>query len=90
MTRHPFRWDSLILGLFFLTVVGTWAVWKQDLFTTRQLSLTMSGVLIFLGVVGVAATFWKTLPAPAVSPHDPEPAQTTPEGPEDEEALPQP
>lgn len=70
MTRHPLRWDSLIFGLLFLLVVGHWAVWKHDLLSTRELSLTASGVLIFLGVLGVAATLWGARPTP--------PASTTP------------
>ena len=92
MTRHSFRWEGLVFGLFFLSGVGNWAVWKQDLLSPRELGLTASGVLIVLGLLGVAATVWQTrsarrpLPAPT-----PETApDTTPEGPEDEEAHPQP
>lgn len=59
MTRHPFRWSSLVFGLFFLAGVGQWAVWKQDWLTPRELSLASSGVLIGLGLLGVVATFWK-------------------------------
>ena len=92
MTRHSFRWEGLAFGLFFLSAVGNWAVWKQDLMTPRQLGLTASGVLILLGLLGVAATVWqtrpasraRTIPAPETTP------DTTPEGPEDEEAHPQP
>lgn len=80
MTRHPLRWDSLIFGLLFLLVVGHWAVWKQDLLTARELSLTASGVLILLGVIGVAATLWGARPGPP-------PATTVPEGPDDEQAA---
>lgn len=85
MTRHPLRWESLVFGLLFAAVVGNWAVWKQDLLTTRQLSLTASGVLIFLGLVGVAATVWQS----RSSRSRPIPL-TTPEGPDHEEADPQP
>ena len=92
MTRHSFRWEGLAFGLFFLSVVGNWAVWKQDLMSPRQFGLTASGVLIALGLLGVAATVWQTrsatrtrpIPAPESSP------DTTPEGTEDEEAHPQP
>ncbi|MDX6234385.1 MAG: hypothetical protein QOH68_3490 [Nocardioidaceae bacterium] len=94
MTRHSFRWEGLAFGLFFLSAVGNWAVWKQDLLTPRQLGLTASGVLILLGLLGVAATVWQTrtatrarrLPAPDSTETTPD---TTPEGPEDEEAHPQ-
>lgn len=83
MTRHPFRWESLAFGLFFLAAAVNWAVWKQDLLTPRQLSLTASGALIFLGLVGVAATLWQARPAPL-------PTATAPEGePDDEDHDPQ-
>lgn len=82
MTRHPARWSSLVFGLIFLAGVGQWAVWEQDWLTSRELSLASSGVLIGLGLLGVAATFWK--PAQLTT-------TTTPdlEGPENEEADPQ-
>jgi hypothetical protein len=81
MTRHSFRWEGLAFGLFFLSAVGNWAVWKQDLLTPRQLGLTASGVLIFLGLLGVAATVWQTRPARAAQPVTaPEPMTDTPEG----------
>lgn len=59
MTRHPFRWSSLVFGLLFIAGVGQWAVWKQDWLTPRELSLASSAVLIALGLLGVVATFWK-------------------------------
>lgn len=101
MTRHSFRWEGLAFGLFFLSVVGNWAVWKQDLLSPRELGLTASGVLIVLGALGVAATVWQTRPAQrkaAVPAPEPTPEPTTeptidlnPEGPEDhEEAHPKP
>jgi len=96
MTRHSFRWEGLAFGLFFLSAVGNWAVWKQDLLSPRQLGLTASGVLIVLGLIGVAATVWQTrtpkLAPPAAAPASS--AETTPdpipEGPEDEATHPQP
>jgi hypothetical protein len=92
MSRHSFRWAGLAFGLFFLAGVGSWAVWKQDLMTPRQLSLTASGVLILLGVLGVAATIWQTRTAARTTtiPVSAIPAEPTPEGPDDEEAHPQP
>lgn len=85
MSRHPFRWGNLAFGLFFLAAVGNWAAWKQDLLTPRELSLTASGVLIFLGVIGVAATIWQSRRIPA--PTHPAPTR---EGSRDEEVDPQP
>lgn len=93
MSRHSFRWEGLAFGLFFLSVVGNWAVWKQDLLTPRQLGLSASGVLILLGLLGVAATVWQTRPAkpaPAVTDTDLDTLTDLPEGHEDEEAHPQP
>ena len=96
MTRHSFRWEGLAFGLFFLSAVGNWAVWKQDLLTPRQLGLTASGVLIVLGLVGIAATVWQARSAGRARSI---PVETTPEsttdttleGPDDhEEAHPQP
>lgn len=84
MSRHAFRWEGLAFGLFFLAVVGNWAVWKQDLLTPRELSLTASGVLILLGLLGVTATLWQTRRPSNPTPVSPE------EGTEDEEADPQP
>jgi hypothetical protein len=95
MTRHSFRWEGLAFGLFFLSAVGNWAVWKQDLMSPRQLGLTASGVLIALGLLGVAATVWQTRnPRPAAPVAAPESSVETtqdpiPEGPEDEAAHPQ-
>jgi hypothetical protein len=56
MTRHPFRWGRLVLGLLYLACSAAWVVRREDVLSARQLSLTASGVLIALGVVGVAAT----------------------------------
>lgn len=83
MTRHPLRWSNLIFGLLFLLMVGHWAVWKQDLLSARELSLTASGVLIVLGLIGIAATLRGSRPTPSTS---------TPitEGIDHEEADPQP
>lgn len=63
MNRHPLRWEGLAFGLFFLACAGNWAVWKQDLLTPREFSLTAAGVLIVLGVLGVAATLWQARPS---------------------------
>jgi hypothetical protein len=87
MNRHPFRWEGLAFGLFFLACVGNWAVWERDLLTPRELSLTASGVLIALGVIGVAATL---RPRPIPTKHDSLQHTPTPEGPHDEAADPDP
>ncbi|MCL3819779.1 hypothetical protein [Aeromicrobium wangtongii] len=83
MNRHPFCWQNLVFGLFFLAIVGSWAVRKTDLLTTRELSLTAAAVLILLGLIGVAATLRPRRPNNT-------PSQTEPEGEVHEEAHPQP
>ena len=70
MNRHPFRWSYLLFAALFLAAVAGWAVWREDLLTSRELSLSASGVLIVLGLVGVAATLrqarpLRPVPAPA-------------------------
>lgn len=86
MSRHPFRWSSLAFGLMFLVGVGHWAVWEQEWLTPRELSLTSSGVLIGLGLLGVIATFWKPKPLTTT----PNLEDNTSESSENEEADPQP
>jgi len=56
MTRHPFRWDALIFGLFFLAVLTQWAVWEQDWLDQDDLAYLAAAGLIVLGVVGILAT----------------------------------
>lgn len=87
MSRHPLRWESLAFGLFFAAIVVNWAVWKQDLLSSRQLSLSASAVLIVLGLLGVAATLWNSRPAKLTTPMPT--SRTIPEGPDDEETDPQ-
>ena len=56
MKRHPFRWDALIFGLFFLAVLGQWAVWEMDLLAPDSLAYVAAALLIVLGVVGIVGT----------------------------------
>ena len=56
MKRHPFRWDALIFGLFFLAVLGQWAVWEMDLLAPDALAFIAAAVLIVLGVLGIVGT----------------------------------
>ena len=56
MNRHTFRWDGLAFGLFFLAVLGQWAVWEQDLLDPDQLAYLSAAVLIVLGLLGIAGT----------------------------------
>lgn len=58
MTRHSFRWTNLVFGLFFLAIVGNWAVWERELLSTRDLSLTAAATLIVIGVLGTVGTLW--------------------------------
>lgn len=86
MSKHPFRWSNLAFGLFFLAIVGNWAVWERDLLTPREFSLTAAGVLIVVGLIGATAALWPSPPTPSPSPL----SAPTPEGAPHEEADPQP
>ena len=72
MNRHPFRWDALVFGLFFLAVLGQWAVWEQDLLGPEDLAYLAAAVLIVLGVVGILATVVGAR-KPQTAPFTPEP-----------------
>lgn len=84
MSKHPFRWSNLAFGLFFLAIVGNWAVWERDLLTPREFSLTAAGVLIVVGLIGATAALWpsRSTASPLTTP--------TYEGSPHEEADPQP
>lgn len=77
MNRHPFRWEGLAFGLFFLAVLGQWAVWEQDWLSPEGLAYVAAGTLILLGALGIVGTFAGNH-RPRQAPHTPE---TTKEGP---------
>ena len=56
MKRHAFRWDAAVFGLFFLAVIGQWAVWEHDVLSPDDVAYLAAGVLIVLGLVGIVAT----------------------------------
>jgi hypothetical protein len=56
MNRHQFRWDAFVFGLFFLAVLGQWAVWEMDWLGPDDLAYVAAAVLIVLGVVGILGT----------------------------------
>jgi len=56
MTRHPFRWDALAFGAFFLAITGNWIAWKQDVLTLDELSVAAPVALIAIGAIGIVAT----------------------------------
>lgn len=76
MNRHAFRWDAFIFGLFFLAVLGQWAVWEQDLLGPDDLAYVAAAVLIVLGVVGILATAISAR-KPRTAPFTPEPKPET-------------
>jgi uncharacterized membrane protein YqjE len=76
MNRHPFRWDALVFGLFFLAVLGQWAVWEQNLLDTDALGFITAAVLITLGVVGILATVISTRTKRRIAPFSPTPDRT--------------
>ncbi len=79
MNRHPFRWEGLAFGAFFLAIAGNWAVWTEDLLSGTEMSYLISSILIVVGVAGVVATFWK--------PKQPAPLTPTPQETNDVEAT---
>lgn len=78
MNRHPFRWDAIAFGLFFLAVLGQWAVWEMDWLEPDDLAFVAAAVLIVLGVVGIAATAISARPGRRNAPFTPA-TSTTPE-----------
>jgi len=56
MTRHPFRWDALAFGAFFLAITGNWIAWKQDALSLEQMSVAAPVALIVIGAIGIVAT----------------------------------
>ena len=52
MNRHPFRWDAIAFGLFFLAVLGQWAVSETDWLAPDDLAYVAAVVLIVLGRAG--------------------------------------
>jgi len=93
MNRHQFRWDAFVFGLFFLAVLGQWAVWKKDWLEPDDLAYVAAAVLIVLGVLGIVGTAIsaradrRTAPFTPVASTEPEPTEpelSEPEQPEDE------
>jgi hypothetical protein len=56
MNRHPFRWDAIAFGLFFLAVLGQWAVWEHHLLSPDDLAFVAAAALIALGILGIVGT----------------------------------
>ena len=76
MKRHPFRWDALIFGLFFLAVLGQWAVWEMDLLAPDSLAYVAAAVLIVLGVLGIVGTAISTRSDRRTAPFTPDTTAT--------------
>jgi hypothetical protein len=76
MKRHPFRWDALIFGLFFLAVLGQWAVWEMDLLAPDSLAYVAAAVLIVLGVLGIVGTAISTKSDRRTAPFSPDTTAT--------------
>ena len=83
MRRHPFRWDAIAFGLFFLAVLGQWAVWEHQLLSPDDLAYVAAAVLIVLGVLGFAGTAISARSDRRKAPFTPQPA-TTPDDPTDD------
>ena len=75
MNRHPFRWDAIVFGLFFLAMLGQWAVWKKDLLAPDDLAYVAAALLIVLGVLGIAGTAISARSGRRKAPFTPETSQ---------------
>ena len=77
MNRHPFRWDAIAFGLFFLAVLGQWAVWEHHLLSPDDLAFVAAAVLIVLGVLGIAGTTISARADRRTAPFTPQPASSS-------------
>ena len=77
MRRHPFRWDAIAFGLFFLAVLGQWAVWEHNLLSPDDLAFVAAAVLIVLGVLGIAGTAISARSERRTAPFTPQPTADT-------------
>ena len=84
MRRHPFRWDAIAFGLFFLAVLGQWAVWEHNLLSPDDLAFVAAAVLIVLGVLGIAGTAISARSDRRTAPFTPQPTPD-PEDPTDDQ-----
>ncbi len=84
MKRHAFRWDGVAFGLFFLAVLGQWAVWEHQLLSPDDLAFVAAAVLIVLGVLGIVGTAVSARSDRRTAPFTPQEA-TTPDDPTDDQ-----
>lgn len=77
MSRHPFRWDAVAFGLFFLAVLGQWAVWEHHLLSPDDLAFVAAAVLIVLGFLGIVGTAISARSDRRTAPFTPQPAPNT-------------
>ena len=82
MNRHPFRWDALAFGLFFLAVLGQWAVWEIDLLGPDDLAYVAAAALIVLGVLGIVGTAISARPHRREAPFTPAPSTVNEDSPD--------
>ena len=73
-----------MFGLFFLAVLGQWAVWEMDWLGSDDLAYVAAVVLIVLGLLGIAGTAIsarsdrRTPPFTPPTGHEPEPTEPEP------------
>jgi hypothetical protein len=83
MNPHPPRWGVLTVAVLLALVLLGWAWWEHDLLDSDEAGLAIAVVLIALGVVGIAATAWRSMPgrkasATPGSAREPEPVPDAP------------
>lgn len=62
MNIHPPRWGTFTVALLLALVLLGWARWEHDLLDSDQAGLAVAITLIVLGIVGIAATAWRSWP----------------------------
>lgn len=79
MNRHPFRWEGLAFGVFFLAMIGQWAVWERDLLEPPELAYVNATALIVLGAIGILVTVVRSRADHRVAPFTPTPERDRPD-----------
>jgi len=55
MKTHPLNVSYLVLGLVFLGIAGSWALWAAEVIDTSDVQWLVPLSLVVAGVIGLAA-----------------------------------